>query len=131
MASQVGQLTRSTTDRMLGGVAGGMAAYFGMDTGLMRVLWVAAAFTGVGILVYIALWVVLPKGAPVTPAARVAEERFARGEIDGEELRRIRQELMGQSVAPTSTLRIAEERFARGEIDAEELQRIRAELART
>jgi phage shock protein PspC (stress-responsive transcriptional regulator) len=88
-----GQLTRSETDKKIAGVAGGMAAYFGLDATLIRVLWVVAALMGWGILAYLILWIVLPKGAAATPAIRQAEERFARGEITAEDLRRIRAEL--------------------------------------
>lgn len=88
-----GQLTRSTTDKRLGGVAGGLAAYFGLDPTLIRVAWVVAGIMGWGILAYIILWIVLPAGPGTTPAIRVAEERYARGEIDSEELERIRKDL--------------------------------------
>jgi phage shock protein C len=88
-----GQLTRSTTDKRLGGVAGGLAAYFGLDPTLVRVAWIVAAFMGWGILAYLILWIVLPEGPPATPAVRIAEERFARGEITSEELNRIREDL--------------------------------------
>lgn len=88
-----GQLTRSTTDKRLGGVAGGLAAYFGLDPTLVRVAWVVAGFMGWGILAYIILWVVLPEGPAATPAVRIAEERYARGEISAEDLDRIRGDL--------------------------------------
>jgi phage shock protein PspC (stress-responsive transcriptional regulator) len=88
-----GQLTRSTTDRRISGVAGGLAAYFGIDPTLVRVAWVVAGFMGWGILAYIILWIVVPHGVPSTPAVRVAEERYARGEITAEELDRIREDL--------------------------------------
>jgi phage shock protein C len=90
-----GELTRSTTDRRIGGVAGGMAAYFGVDPTLIRVAWVIAAVMGFGILAYIILWIVLPEGPSATPAIRIAEERYARGEIDAAELERIRRDLEG------------------------------------
>lgn len=88
-----GQLTRSETDKKIGGVAGGMAAYFGIDATLMRVLWIVALVMGWGFLAYIILWIVLPKGPGSTPAVRVAEERYARGEISAEELQQIRADI--------------------------------------
>ncbi len=87
------QLTRSQTDKVLGGVAGGMAEYFGIDPTLVRVLWAVAVLMGWGVLAYVILWAVLPSGAPGGPAVRIAEERFARGEISAEELERIRRDL--------------------------------------
>ena len=90
------QLTRSETDKKIAGVAGGMAAYFGVDPTLVRVLWVIAVLMGWGILAYLILWIVLPKGPGSTPAMRLAEERYARGEITAEDLQRIRSDLEGR-----------------------------------
>jgi phage shock protein PspC (stress-responsive transcriptional regulator) len=90
------QLTRSETDKKIGGVAGGMAAYFGLDPLLVRVLWLIAGLMGWGIVAYVVFWIALPKGPGSTPAMRVAEERFARGEITVEDLQRIRSDLEGR-----------------------------------
>ena len=88
------QLTRSATDRRIAGVAGGMAAYFGMDSTLVRVAWVIfGVMAGTGILAYVILWVVIPEGPTLAPAVRIAEERYARGEITAEELDQIRKDL--------------------------------------
>ena len=67
-----------------------MAAYFGLDPTLVRVLWVIALPMGWGLPAYLILWIVLPKGPGSTPAMRLAEERYARGEISAEDLQRIR-----------------------------------------
>jgi phage shock protein C len=58
------QLRRSRTNRMIGGVVGGLANYVNMDPTLARVLYVlvsaiSAAFPG--ILVYIILLFVIPE----------------------------------------------------------------------
>jgi phage shock protein PspC (stress-responsive transcriptional regulator) len=90
------QLTRSETDKKIGGVAGGMAAYFGLDPTLVRVAWVIVGLMAWGILAYVIFWIVLPKGPGSTPAVRLAEERFARGEITAEDLHRIRSDLEGR-----------------------------------
>lgn len=56
------RLYRSRTEKMIGGVCGGVAAYFGIDPTLVRVLWVAVTlFAGLGILLYLILWVVMPQ----------------------------------------------------------------------
>jgi hypothetical protein len=60
------------------------------------VLWVVAGLMGWGILAYLIFWIVLPKGPSSTPPMRLAEERFARGEITAEELQRIRSDLEGR-----------------------------------
>jgi phage shock protein C len=88
------QLTRSETDRVIAGVAGGIAQRFGINSTLLRLAWVLAVFFGgFGVLAYLILWLVLPKGHPQTPGTRIAEERYARGEISAAELERIRNDL--------------------------------------
>jgi phage shock protein PspC (stress-responsive transcriptional regulator) len=101
MATTRGQLARSETDKRIAGVCGGIAEYFDIDPLLVRIGFVVAAFMGFGVIAYIALWIALPKGAlgalsgARSPSAvRIAEERFARGEISSEELQQIRSDLM-------------------------------------
>lgn len=57
------RLTRSTTDKWLAGVRGGIAEYFGWDVAILRIVYVVlttcTAFCGV--LVYILLWICMPK----------------------------------------------------------------------
>lgn len=56
------KLTRSTDDTMVAGVAAGLAAYFGIDTTLMRLLFVVFALLGgPGLLVYLIMWIVMPQ----------------------------------------------------------------------
>ena len=57
------QMIRSYSDRMIAGVAAGLADYFGMDVTLMRLLWAIMFFStgGTAILLYFILWVVLPR----------------------------------------------------------------------
>jgi phage shock protein C len=88
------KLMRSKDDRVIAGVAGGLAQYFNLDPTLVRVAWVVAVvFGGFGFLAYVILWIVLPEGEQEPSAVTVAEERFARGEISAEELRRIKDDL--------------------------------------
>ena len=58
------RLRRSSTDRMLGGVCGGLAASLGADAALLRVLVVALTLItgGAAALVYLAAWVLAPEG---------------------------------------------------------------------
>jgi phage shock protein PspC (stress-responsive transcriptional regulator) len=87
-------LTKSETDRVVAGVAGGIAQRLGISSTLVRLAWaVSVFFGGLGIVAYLVLAVVLPKGSAHTPANRIAEERFARGEITSAELERIRRDL--------------------------------------
>jgi len=88
------RLTRSQTDRVLAGVAGGIAQRFGVSATLVRLAWlVSVVFGGFGALVYLILWIVLPKGSTHIPPIAIAEERYARGEISAPELERIRSDL--------------------------------------
>jgi phage shock protein C len=57
-------LRRSRRDRMIAGVVGGLADYFGIDPSLARIIYVlvsifSAAFPG--IVVYIILWILIPQ----------------------------------------------------------------------
>ena len=55
------KLYRSRTDKMLGGVAGGLADYFSIDSSLVRFLFILAVIAwGTGFWLYVVLWIVLP-----------------------------------------------------------------------
>lgn len=57
------KLRRSSTDRVLGGVCGGLAEYFGIDVALVRVLMVILLLAGsFGFWLYVILWIVIPSG---------------------------------------------------------------------
>ena len=64
-------LRRSRSDRILGGVCAGLAHYFGVDTLLVRLIFVVFAITaGAGLLLYLLLWVLMPlEDAAPGPAA--------------------------------------------------------------
>ena len=56
------QLRRSADDKMLAGVAGGIARHFGVDVTLVRVIIAALALlNGVGVALYIAAWLLIPE----------------------------------------------------------------------
>jgi phage shock protein PspC (stress-responsive transcriptional regulator) len=57
-------LYRHPTDRLIGGVCGGLSDLTGMDANLVRILWVVATLAtgGGGILAYLVLWMLLPVG---------------------------------------------------------------------
>jgi phage shock protein PspC (stress-responsive transcriptional regulator) len=55
------QLRRSADDRMLAGVAGGIARYLNVDATLVRIAMVALTLlSGVGAALYIAAWLLIP-----------------------------------------------------------------------
>ena len=56
----------STTDKKIGGVCGGIAEYFGIDSLLIRVvaLFLILGY-GCGLLLYILLWILAPKNPAI------------------------------------------------------------------
>ena len=71
------RLYRSSTDRVLAGVCGGLAAYFKIDPILVRLAFVFfALFGGASILAYIVLWIAVPVGDP-TASPLVVSDRGA------------------------------------------------------
>jgi phage shock protein PspC (stress-responsive transcriptional regulator) len=61
------RLFRSRMNKMLGGVCGGLGDYFNIDPVLIRVIFVAGTFvTGIGLLAYILLWIIVPFEPVVT-----------------------------------------------------------------
>jgi len=60
------RLTRSMIDKKLFGVCGGLAEYFDIDPSIVRIGFVFFSFwpTGLGILAYVLLLIVLPVGRP-------------------------------------------------------------------
>lgn len=55
------KLTRSN-NKMIGGVCAGIADYLGLDPTIVRIAWILTVFfAGFGILLYLILWIVMPK----------------------------------------------------------------------
>ena len=57
------RLLRSTQDKWVGGVCGGLAAYFGWSSDVLRLIYVLLSiFTAFsGLLVYLCLWACMPE----------------------------------------------------------------------
>jgi phage shock protein PspC (stress-responsive transcriptional regulator) len=56
------RLLRPRNGRMAAGVCAGLAAYFGVDVNLVRLgFGVITVFYGLGILIYLIAWAVLPE----------------------------------------------------------------------
>lgn len=59
------RLTRSN-NKMIAGVCGGIANYLGIDPTIVRIAYVLMVlFAGFGILLYVILWIVMPKSETV------------------------------------------------------------------
>jgi phage shock protein PspC (stress-responsive transcriptional regulator) len=56
------KLYRSREHRMIAGVAGGMAEYFGLPVALVRLLWLLTFIPGgvPGFLLYVLCWLIIP-----------------------------------------------------------------------
>lgn len=71
------QLMRSESDKMIAGVCGGLASYLNIDPTLVRLAFVVLLFaSGVGLAIYLILWVVMPSDARSLEASII---------IDGEQ----------------------------------------------
>jgi phage shock protein PspC (stress-responsive transcriptional regulator) len=61
LTSKSSPLFRSETDKLIGGVCGGIAEYFELDSALVRLIFIAfILFGGSGMLIYLILWVIIP-----------------------------------------------------------------------
>jgi phage shock protein C len=70
------RLTRSTTDKVFGGVCGGLGQYFGIDPVIVRLIMVALFFAGgISLVLYPLLWLIVPadNGTPQTFGQTVHE----------------------------------------------------------
>ncbi len=93
------KLYRSRSDRMIGGVCGGLAKYFDMDPTIVRIIAVLLVFAnGLGILAYIIMAIVVPlEGSKVTTPKEVVEENVEEMKKTASELgREVRSTLEGE-----------------------------------
>ena len=55
------KLYRSSTDKMVGGVCGGLAAYLHVNVMIVRLVFLLLGLTnGVGLTIYLVLWIIMP-----------------------------------------------------------------------
>jgi phage shock protein C len=57
-------LYRSATDRVLGGVCGGIARYSGVDPAMVRLVVAVSMLAGLSVVAYILAWVIIPLEQP-------------------------------------------------------------------
>ena len=58
---------RNPDDKVLGGVASGIGAYFGVDVVIIRLLFIILLFFGgTGLILYIIFWIILPEATTIT-----------------------------------------------------------------
>jgi len=67
------KLFRNAFDKKLGGVASGIAIFFGMDVAVIRLIFlVSALLGGFGLLTYFVLWVIVPEANSITDRVQMA-----------------------------------------------------------
>jgi phage shock protein PspC (stress-responsive transcriptional regulator) len=60
------RMYRDTDHRVIGGVCAGMAAYWNIELWIVRLIFFVLAMMGVGILIYLILYIVLPEARTTT-----------------------------------------------------------------
>lgn len=69
------RLYRSETDKMLGGVCGGIAEAYDLDPSLLRIVTLLLVFgMGSGLLAYLLAWLIIPSESEVKKRDRVEVE---------------------------------------------------------
>jgi phage shock protein C len=73
------KLVRPLQGRWLAGVAAGFADYFGLDVALVRAIFAVATALGLlGVLVYLAAWLLVPEeGEPASIAEKIISKTGA------------------------------------------------------
>jgi phage shock protein C len=70
------RLYRSTSDKYIGGVCGGLAEYFNIDPALVRIFFILMLFaSGFGLLAYVVCWIAIRKRMAVEPGVVETGER--------------------------------------------------------
>ena len=92
------RLRKSGRNRMLFGVAGGLAEYFRMDPVIIRALFILMAFaSGIGVFVYVVLALIMarPEGPEAEPLEIVKDNLRSAPRETTEAVRRVVQVLRG------------------------------------
>ncbi|GEM32653.1 PspC domain-containing protein [Nocardia neocaledoniensis] len=62
MTAPARRFTRSTSDKWIAGVCGGIAEYFGWNANIVRLVFVVSCLLpGPQFLIYLILWIMMPK----------------------------------------------------------------------
>lgn len=99
------KMYRDPETKVLGGVAAGIAAYFGTDVVLVRVLLlISIFFFGTGILLYIVLWIVLPEAKTMTERMQMQGEPVTLSNIESNIKKNINEDPNKEESALTKIL---------------------------
>jgi phage shock protein PspC (stress-responsive transcriptional regulator) len=81
--ANIKKMYRDPEKKVLGGVASGVAAFFGVDITVIRVLFIVFAFLGgLGLLLYIILWIALPEANSITEKMEMQGEPVTLSNIE-------------------------------------------------
>lgn len=77
------KMFRNPDDKVIGGVASGLAAYFGVDPTLIRILFILLIFLGgTGLIAYLVLWVITPEAITLTDRMQMQGEPVTLSNIE-------------------------------------------------
>jgi phage shock protein C len=76
------RLYRSTRERVISGVAGGVAEYFDVDPSIVRIAWALLALVtgGVFLILYGVMWLVVPVAPGTAASSAAGDNKTAGGE---------------------------------------------------
>lgn len=101
------KLCRSAKDKVIAGVCGGLGEYLRVDPVVFRILFVLAGINGVGLAVYIILWLLIPMEQVAYPS----QQQMMRQNVEemGRRARELGQDFRG-AVRGTSTTSLASDK---------------------
>ena len=72
------RLERNTDNKMIAGVASGVADFYGLDTSIVRIVWALSILLGgFGVVAYVVMWIVLPESGHERSVAHDIREKVA------------------------------------------------------
>lgn len=81
--ASVRKMFRDMEKRVVGGVAAGVSAFFGIDITLVRVLFIVLTFVGgLGAVIYVILWIALPEARTITEKIQMQGEPVTLSSIE-------------------------------------------------
>ncbi len=73
---EIKKLYRSRSDRYIGGVSGGLADYFNMDSNIIRVLFVVLTFFGgISLILYLVAFIIIPENPSQDRGEKMVQEK--------------------------------------------------------
>ena len=80
------RFSRDVQNKMIGGVCAGLADYFNTDVALVRAAWVVLSIwpgaVVMGVIAYLAAWLLMPRAEAVDGASAAPEPRLVRSQTD-------------------------------------------------